>query len=54
MSARVEKVAHGACFRAIWPHRAVVPVDNWFEWFKVGLAVGSSRNQGPALIAPAQ
>lgn len=32
INARVEKVAHGPFFRAIWPHRAIVPVDNWFEW----------------------
>lgn len=32
INARVEKVAHGAFFRAIWPHRAIVPIDNWFEW----------------------
>lgn len=29
INARVEKVAHGAFFRAIWPHRAITPVDNW-------------------------
>jgi putative SOS response-associated peptidase YedK len=32
INARVEKVAHGAFFRAIWGHRLIVPVDNWFEW----------------------
>ncbi|MDB5992964.1 MAG: hypothetical protein JWP42_100 [Pseudomonas sp.] len=32
INARVEKVAHGPFFRAIWPHRAIVPIDNWFEW----------------------
>ncbi|MDE1167780.1 MAG: SOS response-associated peptidase family protein [Pseudomonas sp.] len=36
INARVEKVAHGAFFRAIWPRRAVVPVDNWFEWVDEG------------------
>jgi len=36
INARVEKVAHGPFFRAIWPHRAVVPVDNWFEWVDEG------------------
>jgi putative SOS response-associated peptidase YedK len=32
INARVEKVAHGSFFRAIWRHRLIVPVDNWFEW----------------------
>ncbi|MDY7560448.1 MULTISPECIES: SOS response-associated peptidase family protein [unclassified Pseudomonas] len=32
INARAEKVAHGLFFRAIWPHRAIVPIDNWFEW----------------------
>jgi len=32
INARIEKVAHGPFFRAIWPHRAIVPIDNWFEW----------------------
>ncbi|CAM4022574.1 Putative SOS response-associated peptidase [Pseudomonas wadenswilerensis] len=32
INARVEKVAHGPFFRSIWPHRAIVPIDNWFEW----------------------
>lgn len=36
INARVEKVAHGAFFRAIWPHRAIAPVDNWFEWVDEG------------------
>ncbi|QBF27128.1 DUF159 family protein [Pseudomonas tructae] len=36
INARVEKVAHGAFFRAIWPHRAIVPIDNWFEWVDEG------------------
>jgi putative SOS response-associated peptidase YedK len=30
INARVEKVAHSAFFRAIWPHRAITPIDNWF------------------------
>jgi len=25
-------VAHGPFFRSIWTHRAITPVDNWFEW----------------------
>ena len=29
---RVEKVAHGPFFRAIWPHRAIIAINNWFEW----------------------
>jgi putative SOS response-associated peptidase YedK len=36
INARVEKVAHGPYFRTIWPHRAIVPVDNWFEWVDSG------------------
>lgn len=36
INARAEKVAHGAFFRAIWPHRAITPVDNWFEWVDEG------------------
>lgn len=36
INARVEKVAHGPYFRPIWPHRAIVPVDNWFEWVDSG------------------
>ena len=36
INARVEKVAHGPFFRAIWPHRAIVPIDNWFEWVYEG------------------
>lgn len=36
INARIEKVAHGAFFRAIWPHRAIAPVDNWFEWVDEG------------------
>lgn len=32
INARVEKVAHGPFFRAIWPSRAITPVDGWFEW----------------------
>ncbi|AIL62558.1 hypothetical protein PSAKL28_34020 [Pseudomonas alkylphenolica] len=31
INARVEKVAHDPFFRAIWPHRDIVPIDNWFE-----------------------
>lgn len=28
INARVEKVAHGPFFRAIWPHRAIIAIDN--------------------------
>ncbi|WP_416311717.1 SOS response-associated peptidase [Pseudomonas sp. W03] len=31
-NARVEKVAHSAYWRAIWPHRAIAPINGWFEW----------------------
>jgi putative SOS response-associated peptidase YedK len=30
--ARVERVARDPFFRAIWPHRAIIAIDNWFEW----------------------
>ncbi len=36
INARIEKVAHGPFFSAIWPHRAITPVDNWFEWVDEG------------------
>lgn len=36
VNARVEKVAHGPFFRAIWPHRAITPIDGWFEWVDEG------------------
>lgn len=36
INARAEKVAHGPFFRAIWPNRAITPVDGWFEWVDEG------------------
>lgn len=36
INARVEKIAHGPFFRAIWPLRAITPIDNWFEWVDEG------------------
>ncbi|MNQ77824.1 putative SOS response-associated peptidase YedK [compost metagenome] len=36
INARAEKVAHGPFFRAIWPHRAITPINNWFEWVDEG------------------
>ncbi|AZD07586.1 Gifsy-2 prophage protein [Pseudomonas chlororaphis] len=36
INARVEKVAHGPFFRAIWPRRAITPIDGWFEWVDEG------------------
>ncbi|MDT4832096.1 putative SOS response-associated peptidase YedK [compost metagenome] len=36
INARAEKVAHGPFFRAIWPHRALCPIDGWFEWVNEG------------------
>ncbi|HEK1648078.1 SOS response-associated peptidase family protein [Pseudomonas aeruginosa] len=41
INARVEKVAHGPFFRAIWPHRAICPVSGWYEW----VAEGGPRKQ---------
>ena len=35
-NARVEKVAHGPFYRAIWPNRAITPINNWFEWVDEG------------------
>ena len=36
INARVEKVPHGPFFRAIWPHRAITPIDGWYEWVDEG------------------
>ena len=36
INARVEKVAHGPFFRNAWPHRAITPVDGWYEWVDEG------------------
>jgi putative SOS response-associated peptidase YedK len=33
---RVEKVAHSPFYRAIWPHRAITPIDGWYEWVDEG------------------
>lgn len=33
-NARLEGVAHSSYWRAIWPHRAVAPIEGWFEWVK--------------------
>ncbi|PTQ70337.1 SOS response-associated peptidase [Pseudomonas sp. GV071] len=34
INARVETVATGNFFRAIWKHRALALADGWFEWVK--------------------
>lgn len=36
INARVEKVAHGPFLREIWVHRAITPIENWFEWVDEG------------------
>ena len=36
INARVEKVAHDPFFKEIWPHRAIIAIDNWFEWVYEG------------------
>lgn len=36
INARVEKVAHGPFFKSIWPHRAIIAINNWFEWVDEG------------------
>lgn len=28
--------ADGPFFRAIWPHRAIIAINNWFEWVNEG------------------
>ncbi len=32
--ARAETVASGKFFRQIWPYRALVAADGWYEWVK--------------------
>jgi putative SOS response-associated peptidase YedK len=34
INARVETVATGKFFRAIWKHRALALADGWYEWVK--------------------
>ena len=34
INARLEKVATGKFFKQIWPNRALVAADGWFEWVK--------------------
>ncbi|MGV8842687.1 MAG: SOS response-associated peptidase family protein [Pseudomonas sp.] len=34
INARVETVASGKYFSAIWPHRALIMADGWYEWVK--------------------
>lgn len=34
INARGEKVASGKFFRQVWPHRALVAADGWYEWVK--------------------
>jgi len=36
INARVEKAAHRPFFRSGWPHRAIIAIDNWFEWINEG------------------
>lgn len=36
INARAEKVAHGSFWREAWPHRALCPIDGWFEWVDEG------------------
>ncbi|WP_315809284.1 SOS response-associated peptidase family protein [Pseudomonas sp. C9-3] len=33
-NARLEGVAHSSYWRAIWSHRAIAPIEGWFEWIK--------------------
>jgi len=56
INARVEKVAHGPFFRAIWPHRAIIAINNWFEWADEGEPKKQPylirrRDRAPALCA---
>lgn len=34
--AQVERVSRNPYFSAIWPHRAIIAIDNWFEWVTEG------------------
>jgi len=34
INARAEKVAEGKYFKQIWPNRALVAADGWYEWVK--------------------
>jgi putative SOS response-associated peptidase YedK len=36
INTRVDRVARHPFFRAIWPHRAIIAIDNWFEWVDEG------------------
>jgi putative SOS response-associated peptidase YedK len=36
INTRVDRVARHPLFRAIWPHRAIIAIDNWFEWVDEG------------------
>ncbi|KNH28654.1 hypothetical protein ACS77_06605 [Pseudomonas syringae] len=36
INAQVESIARNPFFRAIWPHRAIIAIDNWFEWVDEG------------------
>lgn len=36
INARAEKVAHSRFYSAVWKHRAITPVDGWFEWVDEG------------------
>ncbi|WP_137971851.1 SOS response-associated peptidase [Pseudomonas sp. F(2018)] len=35
-NARVESVATLAFWRNAWPHRAIIPIDGWYEWVDEG------------------
>lgn len=36
INARAEKVAHSRFYSAVWKHRAITPIDGWFEWVDEG------------------
>jgi len=36
INAQVDRIVHNPLFRAIWPHRAIIAIDNWFEWVDEG------------------
>lgn len=44
--ARAEKVAHTPFFWAILKHRAITPIDNWFEWVD-GMFHCENKNEYP-------
>lgn len=52
INARVEKVAIGTFLRAFWRHRAITPINGWYEWVDEGGPYCIRHRDGrPALCA---